>query len=124
MANVTINKALYQKGMRIRLNYMEGESDMPSGLKGTVQHVDDIGQIHMKWDNGRTLALNSDKDSFSIISRTFTIPVRFTGRVMMSVVADSEEEAIRIANERGCEVDCGELEDVDWETKSAVSATE
>ena len=124
MANAMINKALYLKGMRILLNSMEGEPDMPSGLKGTVQHVDDIGQIHMKWDNGRTLALNSDKDSFTIISKTFTIPVRFTGRVMMDILADTEEAAIQIANERGCEVDCGELEDVDWETQPAVSATE
>ena len=30
--------------------HMEGEKDMPSGLKGTVSFADDIGQIHVKWE--------------------------------------------------------------------------
>ena len=37
---------------------------VPSGTRGTVDFIDDMAQIHMKWDNGRTLALNSDEDSF------------------------------------------------------------
>ena len=37
---------------------------VPSGIRGTVVHVDDAGQIHMKWDNGRTLALVPGEDSF------------------------------------------------------------
>ena len=40
---------------------------MPEGTEGTVDMVDDIGQIHMKWDNGRTLALVPGEDSFSVI---------------------------------------------------------
>lgn len=59
----------YPKGTRIRLSNMEGELDMPSGLEGTVAMVDDIGQVHMKWDNGRTLPLNTEVDSFAILSR-------------------------------------------------------
>ena len=43
---------------------MEGEADMPSGLAGTVQFVDDIGQIHVQWENGRSLALNAETDRF------------------------------------------------------------
>ena len=34
---------------------MEGEQGMPDGLKGTVSFVDDAGQIHVNWENGRTL---------------------------------------------------------------------
>ena len=34
------------------------------GMKGTVVHVDDAAQIHMRWDNGRTLAIVPGEDSF------------------------------------------------------------
>jgi len=39
-------------------------SPVPGGTRGTVASVDDIGQIHMRWDNGRSLPLNTDEDSF------------------------------------------------------------
>lgn len=38
-------KQRYPKGTQVCLGHMEGENDMPSGLKGTVSFVDDIGQI-------------------------------------------------------------------------------
>lgn len=59
-------KTLYNKGVRICLDYMYGEPYMYPGLKGTVEHVDDIGQIHVKWDNGSTLALNTECDEFHL----------------------------------------------------------
>lgn len=62
-------KAMYPGGTRIQLNAMSGESDMPSGLIGTVDFVDDIGSIQMKWDNGRSLALVPGEDSFTAVSR-------------------------------------------------------
>ena len=37
------------------------------GICGTVESVDDAGQIHVKWDNGSTLALNPDVDEFTIL---------------------------------------------------------
>ncbi len=37
---------------------------MRLGLQGTVEIVDDIGQIHVKWDNGRNLALVPEEDGF------------------------------------------------------------
>lgn len=39
-------------------------SPVPSGTRGTVNAVDDIGQIHMSWDNDRSLALVPGIDSF------------------------------------------------------------
>lgn len=39
-----------------------------AGTRGTVDHVDDGGNIHMKWDNGRTLSLCSDADSFRTLT--------------------------------------------------------
>lgn len=62
-------KQRYPKGTTVRLGHMEGEVGMPPGLTGTVSFVDDIGQIHVKWENGRTLALETDVDSFQVISR-------------------------------------------------------
>ena len=61
-------KRQYQPGTRIRLQSMSDPYDpIPSGTEGTVMLVDDIGQIHMKWDNGRTLALVPGEDSFTKI---------------------------------------------------------
>jgi hypothetical protein len=62
-------KEQYPGGTRIRLHSMSGEADMPSGLTGTVDFVDDAGQLQMTWDNGRSLALVPGEDSFSVISR-------------------------------------------------------
>lgn len=60
---------MYPKGTRIRLTAMSGESDMPSGLMGTVDFVDDAGQLQMTWDNSRSLALVPDEDSFASVSQ-------------------------------------------------------
>ncbi len=69
-------KEMYPKGTRIRLTAMSGELDMPSGLTGTVDFVDDIGQLQMTWDNGRTLALVPGEDSFSAISQPKPVQTR------------------------------------------------
>lgn len=60
-------KSKYKSDMRIRLINMSGEPQMYCGLKGTIHIVDDMGQIHVKWDNGSSLALNIDVDSFEVI---------------------------------------------------------
>lgn len=63
------NKKLYPPGTRIELAHMEDPySPVPDGMRGTVKFVDDSGQIHMNWDNGRTLPLNSDEDSFRTLT--------------------------------------------------------
>ena len=54
----------YPAGTRICLNSMDGEAGMPKGLEGTVQYVDDAGQLGVKWDNGRSLSLIPGVDSF------------------------------------------------------------
>ena len=62
-------KGKYPKGTPIHLHCMEGEPFMPPGSRGTVDHVDDIGQIHMKWENGSTLALIVGIDQFEIVAQ-------------------------------------------------------
>lgn len=55
----------YPPGTRIMLLSMDDPyAPVPEGTKGTVVHVDDAAQIHMKWDNGRTLAIVPGEDSF------------------------------------------------------------
>lgn len=61
-------KRMYPKGTRIELISMDDPyAPIPSGTKGTVEFVDDMGTIHMKWDNGRTLGLVAGEDSFKVI---------------------------------------------------------
>lgn len=52
----------YKPGDRIRLIHMEDSQAVSSGTCGTIKYIDDIGQLHMNWDNGRTLAVNLDVD--------------------------------------------------------------
>ena len=68
--NVAYIKKQYPAGTRIKLINMDDPwNPVEPGTEGTVQLVDDIGQIHMKWDNGRTLALVPGQDEFEIINK-------------------------------------------------------
>ena len=37
------------------------------GTIGVVTHIDDLGSIHMKWQNGSSLALIPEVDSFKVL---------------------------------------------------------
>ena len=59
-------KADYPAGTRIRLIHMDDPyAPVSDGTTGTVVAVDDAGNIHMKWDNGRSLAICPEVDSFA-----------------------------------------------------------
>ncbi len=64
---IAMLKTQYPKGTRIVLDNMEDTWAVPSGTKGTVEHVDDAGQIQITWDNGRSLVLIPGVDSFHTI---------------------------------------------------------
>ena len=58
-------KEQYPPGTRVLLNQMNDPyHPVESGTRGSVMHVDDQANMHMKWDNGRTLALDPEVDSF------------------------------------------------------------
>lgn len=59
------HRETYPPGTRLKLIDMNDPyAPVPSDTRGTVKFIDDMAQIHMEWDNGRTLPLNSDEDSF------------------------------------------------------------
>lgn len=64
---VDLIKQQYTPGTKIRLIHMAGEPQMKPGIIGQVDKVDDIGQIHMHWETGSSLALNIDVDKFTVI---------------------------------------------------------
>lgn len=65
---VELLKQTYQPGISIRLISMHREPQMTAGLMGRVIKVDDAGQIHTRWSNGSTLALNCEIDKFVAFS--------------------------------------------------------
>lgn len=54
-------------GKRIECIFMDDPFAIESGTQGTIEHVDSIGQIHVKWDNGRGLAINPKIDSYKLL---------------------------------------------------------
>ena len=77
----------YPPGTRIRLNSMNDPyAPVAPGTEGIVDLVDDAGSIHMKWDNGRTLALIPGEDSFTVLP-----PKLETLKLYMPLTADFYE---------------------------------
>ena len=55
-------------GDRIEMVHMEDPfHPIEPGQRGTVIYIDDIGQIHMHWDNGSTLAIIPEEDEFILL---------------------------------------------------------
>ena len=77
----------YPPGTRIRLNSMNDPyAPIAPGTEGVVDLVDDAGQLHMKWDNGRTLAIIPGEDSFTVLP-----PKLETLKLYMPLTADFYE---------------------------------
>ena len=63
-------KEQYPVGTRIELQGMCNDGPgMYPGLCGTVTGIDDQPALLMKWDNGRSLRLFPDQDSFRVIEQ-------------------------------------------------------
>ncbi len=52
----------FPEGARVTLTAMADKFAPPIGTLGTVMSVDDIGTIHVKWDNGSTLGVAYGED--------------------------------------------------------------
>lgn len=63
-------KERYPAGTRIMLDYMDDPyHPIEKGMTGTVTDIDDMGTIHMKWDNGSSLGLCPDTDRFHVVGK-------------------------------------------------------
>lgn len=58
-------KERYPEGCRVELTRMSDpyNTSLQPGEQGTVIHVDDIGTIHVDWDNGSSLGVVFREDA-------------------------------------------------------------
>ena len=55
-------RARFPRGCRVELLRMEDPQAPPIGTTGTVIGVDDLGTVHVKWDNGSGLGVAYGED--------------------------------------------------------------
>lgn len=68
MAVVELIRQQYPAGTRIKLDFMPDDPNpIPPGSTGTVQRVDDAGNLMMAWDESRSLSLIPGVDQFTVI---------------------------------------------------------
>lgn len=60
-------RELFPAGIRVELVSMDDLQAPPAGTKGTVFCVDDMGTIHVQWDNGSTLGVVDGIDFIRVI---------------------------------------------------------
>lgn len=58
----------YPEGTRVELIRMNDVQAPPKGTLGTVFYVDDIGTIHVRWDNGSSLGVVYGEDECRVVS--------------------------------------------------------
>ena len=58
---------LAKKGMRIRMQMMDDERPISSGMEGVINHIDSLGTLHVKWDNGRTMGVVPEIDKYELL---------------------------------------------------------
>ena len=58
-------RAEYPVGTRVKLIHIDDENrKTPENLRGTVKGIDELGIVHVLWDNGRNFGVISDIDDF------------------------------------------------------------
>lgn len=91
----------YPEGSRIKLNHMQDPQAPRAGTLGTIQGVDDAGQILTEWDTGSNLSLiPAAGDDFELLCPAFTgkvreqiLKVRDSGRFNMFSVNEIQRYA-------------------------------
>ena len=58
----------YPKGTKLQMITMRNEKyPILPGTIGVVTRIDDIGNIHVRWQNGSSLAIIPEVDSFKVL---------------------------------------------------------
>ena len=66
--NIENIKKYYKTGQKVRLIKMyDYIAPIPPLTIGIIEYIDDIGQIHINWNNGSKLALVPNVDEFEIL---------------------------------------------------------
>ena len=60
----------YPKGTVVELVRMNDEHAPPAGTRGTVMSVDDIGTVHVRWQNGSGLGVAYGEDECKIVQKS------------------------------------------------------
>ena len=103
---VEIIRKMYPQGTRVELVSLEDPySRLPEGMRSTVDAVDDIGTIHVRWGNVSRLGVVYGVDSIRIVTEVSGVlkeqilQVRDTGLVNMFDVRGVKEiaEAMELA---------------------------
>lgn len=58
----------YHEGARVELISMNDVQAPQKGTLGTVFYVDDIGTIHVRWDNDQSLGVVYGEDMCKVVS--------------------------------------------------------
>ena len=69
MRKADVLRKMYPIGCTVELISMDDKHAPPVGTIGKVFCVDDIGQIHVSWENGSSLALIEGVDKWRKISQ-------------------------------------------------------
>ena len=57
-----------KEGMRIRMvSMVDDPNPVPMGTEGTINFIDDMGTIHVKWDDGRLLGVIPSVDRYQLL---------------------------------------------------------
>lgn len=65
---IKVIKRDYPKGTRVVLIRMDDEQAPMRETEGTVEFVDDIGTVHISWDNGSCLGAVIGEDAIRKVS--------------------------------------------------------
>ena len=61
-SELSVLRKQFPTGYKVKLIEMDDPFAPPIGTTGVVKYVDDIGTIHVKWENGSGLGIVYGKD--------------------------------------------------------------